>query len=61
MGFLTADQGFSGIRGTLFGFCGILIVFDAWIPPSRVVDSSKKVPDLNCEVQELLLEVVDLE
>jgi len=27
---------------------------------SRVVDRRKKVPDLNCEVQELLLEVVDL-
>jgi len=26
----------------------------------RVVDTSKKVPDLNCEVQYLLLEVVDL-
>ena len=25
----------------------------------RVVDSSKKVQDLNCEVQDLLLEVVD--
>ena len=24
------------------------------------VDSSKKVPDLNCEVQDLLLQVVDL-
>ena len=34
------------------------MVFDAWILPSRVVDSSKKVPDLNCEVQDLLLEVV---
>jgi len=27
---------------------------------SRMVDPSKKVPDLNCEVQELLLEVLDL-
>jgi len=26
----------------------------------RVVDPSKKVPDLNCEVQDLLLQVVDL-
>ena len=26
----------------------------------RVVDPHKKVPDLNCEVQDLLLEVVDL-
>ena len=26
----------------------------------RVVDPSKKVPDLNCEVQNLLLEVVDV-
>ena len=26
----------------------------------RVVDPSKKVPDLNCEVQNLLLEVMDL-
>jgi len=23
VGFLTADQGFSSIQGTLFGFCGI--------------------------------------
>jgi len=35
-------------------------VFDAWILPSRVVDPSKKVPGLNCEVQDLSLEVVDL-
>ena len=27
----------------------------------RVVDPSKKVPDLNCEVLDRLLEVVDLE
>jgi len=27
----------------------------------RVVDPSKKVPDLNCEVEDLLLQVVDLE
>jgi len=27
----------------------------------RVVDPSRKVPDLNCEVQDLLLEVLDLE
>jgi len=27
----------------------------------RVVDPGKKVPDLNCGVQDLLLEVVDLE
>jgi len=33
-------------------------VFDAWILPSRVVD--QKEPDLKCEVQDLLLEVVDL-
>jgi len=26
----------------------------------KVVDPSKKVPDLNCDVQDLLLEVVDL-
>jgi len=26
----------------------------------RVVDPSKKVPELNCEVEDLLLEVVDL-
>ena len=31
-----------------------------WILPSRVVDPSKKVPVLNCEVQDLILEVVDL-
>jgi len=30
-------------------------VFDGWIL------ASKTVPDLNCEVQDLLLEVVDLE
>ena len=35
-------------------------MFDAWILPSRVVYPSKKVPDLNCEVQDLLLEAVDL-
>ena len=27
---------------------------------STVVDPSKKMPDVNCEVQDLLLEVVDL-
>ena len=88
MGFPTADQ------GTLFGLCGILIVFDACIicphqtrtnandkmtvkdyifftkhhawrkiltyKPCRVVDPSKKVPDLSCEVQDLLLEVVGM-
>ena len=32
-------------------------MFDAWILPRRVVDPSKKVPDLNCEAQDLLLEV----
>ena len=26
----------------------------------QMVDPSKKVPDLNCELQDLLLEVVDL-
>jgi len=41
-------------------FHGIEIVFDAWILSSRMVDPSRKVPDLNCEVQDLLLEVVDL-
>jgi len=61
VGFPTADLGFSSIQGTLFGFYGIQIVFDAWILPSRVVDPSKKVPDLNCEAHDLLLEVVDLE
>ena len=60
MGFPTADQWFSSIHDTLFGFYGIKIVFDAWILPSRVVDPSKKVPGLNCEVQDLSLEVVDL-
>jgi len=35
-------------------------VFDGWILPSRVVDPSKKMPGLYCEVQDLLLEVVDL-
>ena len=29
VGFPTADQGFSSIQGTLVGFCGIQIVFDA--------------------------------
>ena len=52
MGFPTADQGFSSIQGTLYGFCGIKVVFDAWILPSRVVD-------LSCEVKDLSLEVVD--
>jgi len=37
------------------------VVFDAWILPSRVVDHIKKVPDLNCGVEDRLLEVVDLE
>jgi len=60
VGFPTADQGLSSIQSTLFDFCGIKTVFDAWILPSRVVDPSKKVPDLNCEVQDQLLEVVDL-
>ena len=60
MGFPTADQWFSSIQGTLLGFYGIKIVFDAWILPSRVVDPSKNVPGLNCEVQDLSLEVVDL-
>jgi len=31
--------------------------FPAFYP---VVDPRRKVPDLNCEVQDLLLEVVDL-
>jgi len=57
---LTADQGFSSIQGILLGFYGIQIVSDAWILSSRVVDPRRKVPDLNCEVQDLLLEVVDL-
>ena len=35
-------------------------MLDAWILLSRVVDPRRKVPDLNCEVQDLLLEVVDL-
>ena len=33
-------------------------MLDAWILPSRVVDPRRKVLDLNCEVQDLLLEVV---
>ena len=33
-------------------------MFDAWILPSRVADPSKKVPDPNCVVQDLLSEVV---
>jgi len=63
VGFATADQWFSSIQGTLghSGFYGIQVVFDAWILPSRLVDPGKKVPDLNCEVQDLLLEVVDFE
>jgi len=60
VGFPTADQGFSSIQGTRFGSYGIYIVFDTWILPGRVVDPDKKEPDLNCEVQDLLLEVVDL-
>jgi len=60
VGFPTADQRFSSIQGTLFSFYGIWIVFDAWILPSTVVEPSKKVPDLNCDVQDPLLEV-DLE
>jgi len=28
VGFPTADLGFSSIQGTLFGFCGIKVVFD---------------------------------
>ena len=35
-------------------------MFAAWILPSRVVDPRRKLPDLNCEVHDLLLEVVDL-
>ena len=54
-GFPTADQGFSSIESTLFGFYDIKIVFDAWILPSRVVDPSKKVQDLNCEVRDLFI------
>jgi len=37
------------------------MLFDACILPSRVVDPSKKVSDLNHEVQDLLLEEVDLD
>ena len=29
VGFPTADQGLSSIQRTLFGFCGIKVVFDA--------------------------------
>ena len=59
--FPTTERGFSSIQGTLFGFYGIQIVSDAWILPSRVVNiAAKKVLDLNCKVQDLLLEVVDL-
>ena len=36
-------------------------MFDAWILPNRVVDPSKKAPDLNCEAHDPLLEAVDLE
>ena len=53
-------SGFRAFKGHS-GFYGIQVVFDAWILPSRVVDPGKKVPDLNCEVQDLLLEVVDFE
>ena len=31
-------------------------MFDAWILPSRVVEPNKKVPDLNCGIQDLLLD-----
>jgi len=34
---------------------------DAWILRSRVVDPGKKLPDLNFEVHDPLLEVVDRE
>ena len=48
---VTVPQGvFEHSRHSLFGFYGILIVFGVLILSSRVVDSSKKVPDLNCEV-----------
>jgi len=60
VGFPTADQGFSSIRGTPFGFYGIkkclmlgFYLAERWI-------YNKKVPDVYCEVQDLLLEVVDL-
>ena len=58
--FPTAYQEFSSIQGTLFGFYGIYMVFDARILHSPVVDPSKNVPDLNYEAQHLLLEVADL-
>ena len=35
-------------------------MFDARILPSGVLDPSKKVPNVNCGVQDLLLDVVDL-
>ena len=37
------------------------MLFDACILPSRVVDPSKNVSDLNHEVQDTLLEEVDLD
>ena len=60
VGFPTADQGFSSIQRTPFGFYGIkkclmlgFYLAERWI-------YNKKVPDVYCEVQDLLLEVVDL-
>ena len=47
------------IRDSCWAFIAFK-VFDALILPSTVVDPRRKVPDLNCEVQDLLLEVVDL-
>ena len=47
----TADQGFPSIQGTLFGFYGIQIVFDAW---HRVMDPSKKLPDLKYETRSVI-------
>ena len=36
------------------------MVFDAWILFRTVVDPSKNVPDLNCDAQDLLLDVMNL-
>ena len=41
VGFVTAYQEFASIQGTLFGFYGIQMVFDAWILLSTVANPTK--------------------
>jgi len=40
--FPTADQAFSSIQGTLFGFYGIYIVLDSWITQQSGGSQQKK-------------------